>query len=322
MEYINISNLFTFKNDIEKNINKKKLLRYIQNVKQLTEINKNHLNNKLYSLTFTIPEAIIILNKHPSYNKIIYLQNEDSKKINPDEITSLISKYENIYFEFKDNFKKVIRDNMNMFPIKFLCNIFDIYSANFLAEHKDFTFDILTYKSRDGLLEWRYNYLSIHPKLDLNIVIHTIKNHEEFKEYQDWNFAELNRNSKMTFDFAVKFMEYKKLVPDFMKNFNALLSQPWMNSSFIEKYITNKYEKIYYLQIYNEISTEKKSRERNKLFYKDLIEVTSQTGYFFKNVLSQEERDELGISDELLEMSKEYPIQLNHKKLIDSIQYV
>ncbi len=49
---------------------------------------------------------------------------------------------------------------------------------------------------------------------------------------------------------------------------------------------------------------------------KELIEVTSQPGYFFRNVLCKEQIEELGFDHSIVEESALYTVILNHRKLI------
>ncbi len=304
---------------------KRIFLTYVEN-KVLSTEDKNIIDSQLLYWGFNLEEADLILKKYPLYSRNLSLEvdkkenlksNEESKSNDIKNLITLFQKYPNVSFK-NCGLYTLIKEKFEKIPLKILLKL--EYYIN-IQDHPEFDFKLIS-EINEFSNKWHYSTLSQYPKIDMDVILMTIQNSEYFYNIRHWKFSIINKSSKMTMEFAEKFMKYKNKIPDFMYNFTALLSQPWMSSSFIEKHICDKFEKLYYIQIYNEISLEKSTKERNKIFSKEIMEVTSQTGYFFKNVLSQDERDELGITDELVEMSKEYPVQLNHKKLIDSIQYV
>jgi hypothetical protein len=112
-----------------------------------------------------------------------------------------------------------------------------------IVEYSDFTFEIL-----------QINYLTSITKIfDTSLFIQ----HADFemfyvRTYPDytWDWNLLTLHGKMTMEEAIRFMIYpenKIFKKEMMKYFDNLMFQPWMNSWFIKRYVSDVEDRRFYI---------------------------------------------------------------------------
>jgi len=213
---------------------------------------------------------IKIINKHPVLLGYLKHLNFAVNIISLDE--KLVTLYENIPWDFEhiniNNYNNYSFD----FLIKFLNKLNRKISIN-IHKHKDFDFKKLIYgfvniNPYSTIINWKE--LSIHPLLDMDLVVDTIIN----KGCKNWNFFHLTTNEKLKYDHAMKILRcnHKKIVIKFVKHFDNLLNLEWMNSYFINNIgILNDIDRIYYLYMIEKDSSESRCRERGRKLWQEII---------------------------------------------------
>lgn len=203
----------------------------------------------------------------------------------------IVKKYLNLNWDYR---QIALNSNIKWEDIKELDKIKESFIANnikALSYNPNIIFENI--KERKDL-EWDYIILSEHPNVAFENIEETFKKGKKIiiknSVKNTWDSSHLSLNPNIDFDIIYKCEKDNHI----LWNSEILLQNPmttWKNR-FIEE--------------------RKRIRESIK---KELIKITSQPGYFFKNVLSKDEIIEMGFHDPegLIEESTKYKVNFRKK---------
>jgi hypothetical protein len=158
-------------------------------------------------------------------------------------------------------------------------NLFRTHINNFNSVHEHPNFDF-SYIHLYPEWFWDWSKLSLHGDMTIgeaNKILNVLK--------QDKTDISTNYDGKLN--------DRIKNAKSLMKYFDNLMLQPWMNSWFIKTHITDVEDKRYYLRKINRNCYEGRSKKRNELLWRELLDKAMSPERLFYWYLDNYELDNL-----------------------------
>ncbi len=177
------------------------------------------------------------------------------------------------------SFKNIV-DNYEDYDMSILNNNLvreNINDFNSVHEHPNFDFSYIhLYPECD----WNWEKISLHGDMTIgeaNKILNVLKLHE--------TDISINYDGKLNFK--------KKNAKSLMKCFGNLMLQPWMNSWFIKTHVKDEEDRRFYLRKLKRSCYEGRSRKRNELLWRELLDKAMSPERLFYWYLDNYELDNL-----------------------------